>query len=77
MTQKIIGIEGSANKVGVGVVTDTELIANTRATFHGEPGEGFRPTEVARHHQRILPELIDDAFKQAGIKVCFRDERYL
>ena len=69
ITQKIIGIEGSANKVGVGIVTDTELIANTRATFHGEAGEGFRPTEVARHHQKVLPDLISDAFKQAGIKV--------
>uniref|UniRef100_A0AC34FBC9 N(6)-L-threonylcarbamoyladenine synthase n=1 Tax=Panagrolaimus sp. ES5 TaxID=591445 RepID=A0AC34FBC9_9BILA len=67
-TQKIIGIEGSANKVGVGIVTEMELIANTRATFHGEAGEGFRPTEVARHHQKILPDLIADAFEQAGIK---------
>ncbi|KAE9550281.1 hypothetical protein FO519_006519 [Halicephalobus sp. NKZ332] len=66
--QTIIGIESSANKVGVGIVTDTELIANTRATFHGLPGEGFRPTEVARHHQRILPDLISDAMKQAGVK---------
>uniref|UniRef100_A0A7E5A235 N(6)-L-threonylcarbamoyladenine synthase n=1 Tax=Panagrellus redivivus TaxID=6233 RepID=A0A7E5A235_PANRE len=65
--QTILGIESSANKVGVGIVTDDELIANTRATFHGAPGEGFRPTEVARHHQKILPELIEAALNQAGI----------
>lgn len=35
-----IGFEGSANKIGVGVVRDGEIIANVRQTYITPPGEG-------------------------------------
>lgn len=35
-----IGFEGSANKIGVGVVRDGEIIANVRRTYITPPGEG-------------------------------------
>lgn len=35
-----IGFEGSANKIGVGIVRDGEIIANVRRTYITPPGEG-------------------------------------
>lgn len=35
-----IGFEGSANKIGVGIVEDGEVIANVRKTYITPPGEG-------------------------------------
>lgn len=36
-----IGFEGSANKIGVGIVKDGEVIANVRKTYITPPGEGI------------------------------------
>lgn len=35
-----IGFEGSANKIGVGITKDGEVIANVRRTYITPPGEG-------------------------------------
>lgn len=35
-----IGFEGSANKLGIGIVQDGEIIANVRRTYITPPGEG-------------------------------------
>lgn len=53
----VMGLEGSANKIGVGIVTSTgRVLSNPRRTFITPPGEGFQPRETARHHQEhVLP----------------------
>ncbi len=46
-----LGIEGSANKIGVGIVDNKEnILANPRKTFITPPGTGFIPRETAVHH---------------------------
>lgn len=35
-----IGFEGSANKIGVGIIRDGEVLANVRRTYITPPGEG-------------------------------------
>jgi N6-L-threonylcarbamoyladenine synthase len=54
-----LGIEGSANKVGVGIVryngVQYEILTNPRKTFITPPGEGFLPRETAYHHQNVRP----------------------
>lgn len=43
-----MGIEGSANKIGIGIVTkEGEILANPRKTFITPPGTGFIPKETA------------------------------
>ncbi|KAF5939231.1 hypothetical protein HYC85_023490 [Camellia sinensis] len=63
-----LGFEGSANKIGVGVVTlDGSILSNPRHTYVTPPGQGFLPRETAQHHlQHILP-LIKSALKTARI----------
>lgn len=64
----VLGIEGSANKIGVGIIRDGEVLANPRATFHAPPGEGFRPTETAQHHRQQIVRLVGEALREAKIK---------
>jgi len=66
-----LGIEGSANKVGVGIVRDGVVLANPRHTFNAPPGEGFRPPETADHHRKHIVALVVDALKEAKIEVTF------
>lgn len=57
-----LGIEGSANKIGVGIVTETgDILSNPRYTFITPPGTGFMPKETAEHHREKILGLIKDA----------------
>ncbi len=38
-----IGFEGSANKLGIGIIKDREILSNVRRTFITPPGEGITP----------------------------------
>lgn len=72
-----LGIEGSANKLGVGIVVttashaadvssfNTRVIANVRRTFVAPTGHGFMPNETADHHQKHILSLIDEALAEA------------
>jgi N6-L-threonylcarbamoyladenine synthase len=67
--QLALGIEGSANKVGVGLVRgDGAVLANPRRTFVTPPGEGFLPRETARHHQAHVVALVQEALREAGAR---------
>lgn len=63
-----IGFEGSANKIGIGIVRDGEVLTNPRKTYITPPGEGFKPADTARHHNSVILDLIDQALKEANIK---------
>lgn len=65
-----LGIEGSANKVGVGIIRfdkEYEILANPRKTFVTPPGEGFRPRETAEHHSREILPLVEAALREAQV----------
>ncbi|KAG7296255.1 hypothetical protein JYU34_021370 [Plutella xylostella] len=62
-----IGFEGSANKLGIGIVKDGEILANCRRTYITPPGEGFLPRETAEHHQQNIHDVLQEALEQSGI----------
>ena len=76
-----LGIEGSANKIGVGVVRFRDgvysLLSNPRKTYITRPGQGFLPRETAWHHQRHVSALVRAALAEAGLQpkditlICF------
>ncbi|WZY69235.1 hypothetical protein YC2023_001475 [Brassica napus] len=69
MKRKIaIGFEGSANKIGVGIVTsDGTILANPRHTYITPPGHGFLPRETAHHHlDHVLP-LVKSALETSQL----------
>jgi N6-L-threonylcarbamoyladenine synthase len=67
----VLGIEGSANKVGVGVLVydpDTrtyQTLANPRKTYVAPVGHGFLPKETAWHHQAHIVALIRAALDES------------
>jgi len=63
----IIGIEGSANKVGIGIIRDGEVLSNPRRTYNGPPGEGFTPRETAIHHRTVILEVLREALDDANL----------
>jgi len=63
-----LGIEGSANKIGVGIVDENgDIYANPRYTFITPPGTGFLPKETAEHHRTKILSLIHQALKEANM----------
>ena len=67
----VLGIEGSANKVGVGVLQydpvkrEYTILSNPRKTFVAPTGQGFLPKETAWHHQAHIVALVRAALKEA------------
>jgi N6-L-threonylcarbamoyladenine synthase/protein kinase Bud32 len=73
-----IGIESSADKLGVGIVdSDGNILANIVRTYKPGIGNGVIPRDAAQHHSDNVPEVIKLAIQQANIDksqidiVCF------
>ncbi|WAR12921.1 OSGEP-like protein [Mya arenaria] len=62
-----IGFEGSANKLGVGIVKNGEVLSNPRDTYITPPGQGFLPRDTAKHHQAVVLDVLQKALKQANL----------
>ncbi|KAF2095004.1 O-sialoglyco protein endopeptidase [Rhizodiscina lignyota] len=73
-----LGLEGSANKLGVGIIyhpppskcfdasmPEPIVLANLRHTFVSPPGTGFLPRETAMHHRQWVVRLVKRAMAQA------------
>ena len=58
-----LGIEGSANKCGVGIIRrdgatgEYVILSNPRKTYITPPGCGFLPRETAWHHQQVCTSV--------------------
>ena len=71
------GLEGSANKIGIGIIEDGKVLSNVRHTYITPPGQGFLPKDTAKHHREHVLQLIQQAIKQANIShkqidcICF------
>ncbi|GJN89781.1 hypothetical protein Rhopal_002770-T1 [Rhodotorula paludigena] len=78
-----LGLEGSANKLGAGLILHSppaasthqsligdpatvSILSNIRHTYVTPPGEGFLPSDTARHHKRWIAEVVDKALAEAG-----------
>ncbi|XP_060758890.1 tRNA N6-adenosine threonylcarbamoyltransferase isoform X2 [Neoarius graeffei] len=64
----VIGFEGSANKIGIGIVRDGEVLSNPRRTYITPPGQGFLPRETAKHHRGVILTVLREALDEAGLK---------
>jgi N6-L-threonylcarbamoyladenine synthase len=66
-----IGIEGSANKIGAGIVRykegTYEILSNPRKTYITPAGQGFLPRETAWHHQKHVNAIVRAALDEANI----------
>ena len=71
-----LGIEGSANKVGVGIIRYDhatgryDILSNPRKTYITPAGQGFLPKETAWHHQAHIAAMVKMALQDANIRAC-------
>ncbi|KAL6121101.1 hypothetical protein NUSPORA_02040 [Nucleospora cyclopteri] len=65
----ILGIEGSANKLGVGILRNKEILSNKRETFVPPKGHGVIPVEAAEHHRAKIFQLIHNSLEEAGVTI--------
>jgi len=63
----VLGIEGTAHTVGIGIVSDTEILANVSDMYKPSEG-GIHPREAANHHAVLLPKLLKHALGAAKIE---------
>lgn len=67
----VLGIEGSANKVGVGIVRYSpskrkyHILSNPRKTYIAPTGQGFLPKQTATHHQNHIVALVRAALLES------------
>jgi N6-L-threonylcarbamoyladenine synthase len=56
----------SSSKTG-GDPGSVTILSNIRHTYVTPPGEGFLPSDTARHHKRWINEVVERALKEAGL----------
>lgn len=77
MTFYTLGIESSANKIGVGIISSTKtnnkedicILSNVRATYTPPPGQGVIPVDAAEHHRAQIFVLIEKALEESNLKI--------
>ncbi|EFA86259.1 Glycoprotein endopeptidase - like protein [Heterostelium album PN500] len=63
-----MGFEGSANKLGIGIVKeDGTILSNIRHTYITPPGEGFLPKDTAKHHRSFIIQLVQKSLKESNL----------
>ncbi|XP_029647630.1 probable tRNA N6-adenosine threonylcarbamoyltransferase [Octopus sinensis] len=63
-----IGFEGSANKLGIGIMKNDKVLSNPRHTYVTPPGQGFLPRDTAKHHQEYILKVLNQAIEEAQIQ---------
>ena len=62
-----LGIEGTAEKTGIGIVdSEGNVLAMAGKQLYPEEG-GIHPREAAEHHAKWIPQLIPQAMEEAGL----------
>ena len=70
-----LGIEGTAEKTGVGIVdSDGNILAMAGKQLFPEEG-GIHPRLAAEHHAEWIPKLIPQAIEDSGLSYDDLDEK--
>jgi len=73
-----LGLEGSANKLGAGVIKhapdgSSTVLSNVRHTYITPPGEGFQPRDTALHHREWAFKVIKESLSSANVSMSDLD----
>lgn len=63
-----LGIESTADDFSVGISTFNGKILANIVSAYIPPEGGIHPREAARHHAKVANQVLEEAFKKAGIK---------
>ncbi|MBP2172905.1 bifunctional N(6)-L-threonylcarbamoyladenine synthase/serine/threonine protein kinase [Methanococcus voltae] len=63
-----LGLEGTAEKTGVGIVTEDGEVLYNNTIIYKPPLQGINPREAADHHAETFIKLLKDAFNNVNPK---------
>lgn len=63
-----LGVEGTAHTIGVGIVSDSKILANVSRTYVPTKG-GIHPREAARLHADKLKIVLEEALQKSNINL--------
>lgn len=64
-----LGFEGSANKLGIGIVDENgTILSNIRDTYISPPGTGFLPRLTSEHHRNTFIKVLLKALESSNIR---------
>lgn len=63
-----LGIESTAHTFGVSVMKDNQILSNVKDSYVTEKG-GIIPNEAAKHHEKVKYNVVEQALREAGIKL--------
>ncbi len=61
----ILGLEGTAWNLSAAIVDETDVIAETTATYRPPTG-GIHPREAAQHHANHISEVVRETLRKGG-----------
>lgn len=64
---KVLGIEGTAHTLGIGIVEGGKILADARSLYKPELGKGIIPHEAKQHHQSHADSVLEQALEGAKI----------
>jgi len=64
----VLGIEGTAHTLGIGILDDTKILANVMKMFIPKEG-GIHPREAAIHHSEEFIPTLNEALQKAKINL--------
>ncbi len=61
-----LGIEGTAHTLGVGIVSEENVLSNITDSYCSDGG--IHPREAADHHASVIGKIMENSLSEAGIK---------
>lgn len=65
---KVLGIESTAHTLGIGIVSEDEILANQKDMFEPDEG-GIHPRKAAEHHYKHALELLNNIEQEADLEI--------
>ena len=65
----ILGIEGTAHTLGVGISRAGRVLVNERDKVKPKAGQGFLPRELAEHHSSVFSKVLRKALEKASVSL--------
>jgi N6-L-threonylcarbamoyladenine synthase/protein kinase Bud32 len=63
----VLGIEGTAHTISVGIINEEKILSNQGSMYHSSTG-GIHPREAANHHFENVVPLIRSTLEVSGIR---------
>ena len=65
---KVLGIESTAHTLGVGIVSEEDVLANQKSMFEPDEG-GIHPRKASEHHYSSAIEQLRNALSEASLEM--------